>query len=364
MQQRYFNIWMALQLFFFSAGNVLAMQSGEQVISNDKIWSMEKNDLAKEDTIENRYWLEGEFEGVIAEAGGQTLAVLNPEKSAQWIVVFDKPAISSELAQQAPQLQQAGALPARAALLRQEIAMEQHQAINFWQANNQITQVNAQFDLLLNGVAVEASGEQAAEIADQPGVAAVYPDYVLQINLADSVPLIGAEDVWEILDADGVPITGRDVHVAVIDTGIEYTHPAFGSCSGLNIGIDCRVIDGYDFVNNDNDPLDDHYHGTHVAGIIAGNDASITGVAPEALIYAYKVCNSSGSCQSSAVIAGLEQAADPNGDGDPSDHVDVANLSLGGSGGPDDPRLSHKKFTLFNIDTKLSGQSTNLSITA
>src|SRR5207248_7841034 len=93
----------------------------------------------------------------------------------------------------------------------------------------------------------------------------------------------------------------------------------------------------YDFVNKDNDPMDDHFHGTHVAGIVAGNSSTLLGVAPEASLIAFKVLSASGSGSDSDVLAAVERTVDPNGDGDTSDRVDVANLSLGGSGGPDDP---------------------------
>ena len=78
--------------------------------------------------------------------------------------------------------------------------------------------------------------------------------------------------------------TGTSVAVAVIDTGIDYTHPDLAG----------RFIGGWDFVNNDGDPMDDHGHGTHVAGTIAalinnptGDPAAeegVAGIAPNALI--------------------------------------------------------------------------------
>ena len=122
----------------------------------------------------------------------------------------------------------------------------------------------------------------------------------------------------------------RGIRVAVIDTGIDYTHTAFGVCTGVNSGGACRVVGGHDFVNMDADPMDDNRHGTHVAGIIGGNDLNIKGVAPQVTLYAYKACNTLGKCDDSDVIAALEKAVDPNGDGYPTDHVDVGNLSLGG----------------------------------
>jgi subtilisin family serine protease len=327
------NGWMMLAVLLSASGVSSAQADGTIAVKEDG-----KADRrivrTQADKAQNRHWAEGDFEGVLADTGdGQTLAVLNPDKSAKWIVVFDRPAISKELKKRSVHLQQDWAA---AGALRQEIAQEHKQAIDDWKANRLITKVNARFDMLINGVAVEATGEQIEEIAKQSGVAAVHPDYMMQINLADSVPLIGAPDVWAMNDADGNPVTGSGIRVAVIDTGIDYTHSAVGSCTALNTGATCRVIGGYDFANSDADPKDDNNHGTHVAGIIAGSDATITGVAPEASLYAYKVCNSGGSCQTSHIIAALERAADPDGDANPADHVNAANLSLGGPGGPTD----------------------------
>ena len=80
--------------------------------------------------------------------------------------------------------------------------------------------------------------------------------------------------------------TGKNVKVAIVDTGIDYTHPDLGGCFGKA----CKVQIGYDFVNNDEDPMDDNGHGTHVAATAAGNGV-LKGVAPDAIIYSYKVCD-------------------------------------------------------------------------
>jgi minor extracellular serine protease Vpr len=92
------------------------------------------------------------------------------------------------------------------------------------------------------------------------------------------------KDVWQMKDGKGNPLSGKGIVVAVIDTGVDYTHPDLGGC----IGPSCKVIGGYDFGDNDNDPMDQVTHGTLVAGTIAANGA-IKGVAPQASLLAYKV---------------------------------------------------------------------------
>lgn len=157
---------------------------------------------------------------------------------------------------------------------------------------------------------------------------------------------------------------GRGVRVGVVDTGIDYNHKMLGG-SGREEDYkanDPRRVDGefptsrirggYDFVGADYDagadeewkrlpepdadPLDESGHGTHVAGTIAGvgdGEETYSGVAPEAELYALKVFGKKGSTNDSIVIAALEYAADPNGDLDPADSLDIVNLSLGGGYG-------------------------------
>jgi thermitase len=105
--------------------------------------------------------------------------------------------------------------------------------------------------------------------------------------------------------------------VAVIDTGVDYTHP---DLSG-------RVIKGRDFVNLDGDPMDDNGHGTHVAGIIAAkanNSYGIAGVSWKSKILAVKVLNFYGVGYEFEIVQGIVYAANYPG-------VRVINMSLGGA---------------------------------
>ena len=196
-----------------------------------------------------------------------------------------------------------------------------------------------QFTDVFNGLSIDATQDIIEEIKKMPEVKRVVPNYKVNITLMDSVPLINADDVW-LLDEDGNQcatsgkecLTGKGVKIGIIDTGVDYTHEDLGGC----LGASCKVIGGYDFVNNDDDPMDDHGHGTHVAATAAGNGV-LKGVAPDANIYGYKVLNSGGSGYYSWIIGGIERSIDPNQDGDYSDHLDVISLSLGGPGDPDDP---------------------------
>ncbi|MBT3412916.1 MAG: S8 family serine peptidase [Candidatus Jacksonbacteria bacterium] len=108
-------------------------------------------------------------------------------------------------------------------------------------------------------------------------------------------------------------LKGTGIKVAIFDTGIDYNHPDLkGSYAG-----------GYDFVNDDADPMDDNGHGTHVAGIIAAadNNSGAVGVAPNVQIYALKVLDENGTGYASDLVAALEWAM-ANG-------IHITNLSFG-----------------------------------
>ncbi|MBS3089706.1 S8 family serine peptidase [Candidatus Pacearchaeota archaeon] len=128
-----------------------------------------------------------------------------------------------------------------------------------------------------NAILLNISEEEAEKIKSSPYVKRVYPNLHVNALLTSSVPGIHASEVWN-RDSEGNPcatsgkscLTGKGVEVAVIDTGIDYTHPDLGGCFGAG----CKIAGGWDFVNNDSDPMDDDGHGTHVAGIIAAKKES------------------------------------------------------------------------------------------
>ncbi|KAG8791007.1 hypothetical protein FRC12_010397 [Ceratobasidium sp. 428] len=133
-------------------------------------------------------------------------------------------------------------------------------------------------------------------------------------------------------------IFGKGITIGIIDSGIDYTHPALGG----KFGPGNKVAGGYDFVGDaytgsgagnvtqpDDDPLDEcNGHGTHVAGIIGANPSNpynISGVAYEATLRAYRVFGCTGSVSDEIIIAALLRAHN--------DGCDILTLSLGGAAG-------------------------------
>ncbi|WP_394697893.1 disaggregatase related repeat-containing protein [uncultured Methanomethylovorans sp.] len=142
-----------------------------------------------------------------------------------------------------------------------------------------------------------------------------YDDFTLDEVLADEIP-------WGIsrinaTAAQALGFKGSGVKVAVIDSGIDYTHP----------DLKANYLGGYDFYNGDSDPMDDHSHGTHVSGTIAApiNGIGVVGAAPEAKLYGLKVFGSTlpgNNTSYSNIMAGIEWAV--NND------ADVITMSLSG----------------------------------
>jgi len=127
------------------------------------------------------------------------------------------------------------------------------------------------------------------------------------ITLDLSIPLIGADDSW-LLNSAGINLSGAGQTICVLDTGVNYSHVALGGCYGNNDpNSSCKVLGGYDYIGDDNDPFDDNGHGTHVAGIVSSNDSTYSGVAPDSKIIAMKVLDSGGSSESgSDILAAID----------------------------------------------------------
>jgi subtilisin family serine protease len=133
---------------------------------------------------------------------------------------------------------------------------------------------------------------------------------------------ISATGAWDQTKGDA------GVIIAVLDTGVDMKHP----------DIENKIASrGKDFINNDNDATDDHWHGTHVAGIVAAdtnNSLGIAGVAWNCKVLPVKVADKDGMGFYSTLIEGLVWAADQN--------VQVINMSMGGEEAADSLRSAVK----------------------
>jgi parallel beta-helix repeat protein len=154
-----------------------------------------------------------------------------------------------------------------------------------------------------SSLAIEISADVLEQLKNDARIESIQEDAIVRAFLQDSVPMVNATLVLPV-KVNGVNITGNGQTVCVIDTGVNYSHPDLGGCYGNGTDFSCKVIAGYDYVNNDKNPDDDNGHGTHVAGIVAAN-GTIKGVALGASIVAIKVLDSAGEGFTSDLIAGI-----------------------------------------------------------
>lgn len=263
----------------------------------------------------------------------------------------------------------------------QQQAYQRRLLVGQAQVVNSITRnggkVLARLTRALNAVIANADAASLPRLAELATVATIRPVGNYELDLSETVPYIGAAAL------QGGGVDGTGVKVAVLDSGVDYTHrnlggdgtvaayvKAYGSdpADAENKSRDglfptAKVVGGYDFVGEDwpisalapdEDPIDHYGHGTHVADIIAGRsqDGTHVGVAPGASLYAYKVCSAvASSCSGVAILEGLDAAADPDNNGDLSDAVDVINMSLGAAYGQiqDDSALAVQNLVDFGV---------------
>ncbi|WP_176545163.1 S8 family serine peptidase [Bacillus sp. AFS041924] len=229
--------------------------------------------------------------------------------------------------------------------------------------NKNLYKVKRTYKNTLNGVAIDLPANKVKSLLDSKAVKAVWPNNVLKVEPPKATE--SAQDSTKKMETEVFPgvsklhaegFTGKGIKVGVIDTGIDYNHPDLTDAyKGYRAqpGVDPKTISpssvkGWDFVDNDADPMETTYddwkksglaekdsltgstfyteHGTHVSGIIAGRganntDYAVTGVAPDADLYVYRVLGKFGSGSTENVLGGIDKAI--------SDGMDVINLSLG-----------------------------------
>jgi subtilisin family serine protease len=176
----------------------------------------------------------------------------------------------------------------------------------------------------LNGYAAKVPEQGVQGIRNDPRVAFVEQDYVQ--HAADQKLPTGINriegDLSSTKAGNGLDTVNADI--AVLDTGIQKDHPDLNVAGGYNCTSSIRSNYG-----------DGHGHGTHVAGIAAAKDdnTGVVGAAPGARLWAMKVLTDSGIGFTSWIICGIDRVTAMNTDANPDNNIEVANMSLGGSGG-------------------------------
>ncbi|MGD6830624.1 S8 family serine peptidase [Sutcliffiella halmapala] len=225
--------------------------------------------------------------------------------------------------------------------------------------------INREFKNAFNGVSLTIPANKVESLLKSKAVKAVYSNAEVQVEKPASIEAPSTEAAVHGMSAENnflnvnklheEGFTGKGIKIAVLDTGIDYNHPDLSTAyKGYRAqpNVDPKTIDphsvkGWDFVDDDADPMETSYadwvkagkpnpsnngsdyfttHGTHVSGTIVGqgeneSDYSTTGIAPDAELYVYRVLGPGGGGLSDDVVAGIEKAV--------TDGVDIMNLSLG-----------------------------------
>nr|MCR5659057.1 S8 family serine peptidase [Bacteroidales bacterium] len=212
----------------------------------------------------------------------------------------------------------------------------QTEVVNYLTAQSTRGQVNVLHRFwIFNGLSCEATAECIDELSmrhdvrflsldkEQQMISPIEPSQGRgippQSGVQWHVSKVQADRVWNEKN-----IKGRGVVVAILDSGVNYNHPDI--INNMWVWYDDEnqnPVYGWDFINDDSDPMDDNGHGTNVAGITASNGATYQmGIAPNASIMALKVTDSLGNWRDRSSVCSAVEFAVEHG-------ADVLNLSIG-----------------------------------
>lgn len=222
---------------------------------------------------------------------------------------------------------------------RAQLNQQRNEFKRWLRENAKDANITGEFDIALNAVAVQLNGVSLGAIAAAPMVQRVEYQGLYSPaahGLDPDLSLIDAFDAWG--GEGGAATAGIGTKVAIIDSGIDASHPCFGG-TGSNGGTNAKVLDAAVYYNRNNrdgfSPADENGHGTHVAGTVACNfntlatvngvaiPYGVSGVAPAAKLGNFNVFPGSvGNARSEDILNALEDALEKG--------YDVANMSLGG----------------------------------
>ncbi|HEY8472370.1 MAG TPA: S8 family serine peptidase [Natronosporangium sp.] len=282
-------------------------------------------------------------------------APLPHSETGLWIVQLDQPSLAAE---QAP----AGELDVSSAAARDhldQLADQQAEVVEqLSETLGREVEVVRSYRNVLNAVVVAADPAEVADIAELPGVVAVEPDRVYDLNTDVSHEFIGSAAIWDGDTGQELATRGEGTVVGMLDSGINPFHPAFAATDGDGythtnpygeyLGVcdpahpnhdpicNDKLVGAWSFVSGDS-ARDANGHGSHTASTAAGNRHEVTlefgddqftrtvqGVAPRANLVIYRVCVQ--TCPTTSILAGINQAIE--------DGVDVLNYSISGTDAP------------------------------
>ncbi|OAR00661.1 hypothetical protein LLEC1_04829 [Akanthomyces lecanii] len=237
------------------------------------------------------------------------------------------------------------------------------QLVKAVQDRDQDCEIRRQFNSkVFYGVSVQLRNTTLAEyeMGQMPGVTKVWPVAVtkqpIELQTAPQQPGNQRRDnsapwnhiMTQVDKLHAAGFTGKGIKIAVVDSGVNYTHSALGGCFGKG----CRVALGKNFSKDGkmDDPMDCQGHGTTVAGVLAGNDANYVGVAPNATLAAYRVLDCKAKMVEDDLIAGWLKALEDGA------QLIVSSAGWPGSSWSTSPAAAVKTAGLFSVLTPSSGK--------
>ncbi len=239
------------------------------------------------------------------------------------------------------------------------------------------------YDVILNGVSVEMSLEEAQQLAKVPGIRQILPVTLEQPDTDAGPVFIGADGVWNgSADPANLGSLGEGMLVGIIDTGINFDHPSFSDMpedgfvyewTGDYLGVcapagdpayadacNDKLVGAYTYTGEAISPEDSDGHGSHTGSTVAGNyvtfefmgvETTISGVVPHAQIISFDVCDESG-CWGDDSAAAVEQAI--------IDGVDALNYSISGGKSPYTDVVELAFLEAFGADIFVAASGGNL----
>jgi subtilisin family serine protease len=204
------------------------------------------------------------------------------------------------------------------------------------------------YEITQSGIAARLTAEEAASIAQLPGIKSVKKDEIYHLDTYRGPTFIGADTVWNFATPGGTTNRGKGVVVGVLDSGINSAHPSFANDASCGFGpTDPKLLSAVDcsasvagVCTGPNAEAVDSGHGVHTASTAAGNTVTnaatpspnlaapftqMSGVAPCASVRTYKVCPGT-TCPGADIQAGISNAI--------IDGIDVMNFSISGGTSP------------------------------
>lgn len=305
---------------------------------------LERSDLVPEDTS----FTKQHFTAVEPES------VISLERSERYVILFEEPslvAVSKDAAQLDTTSPQSLSYLEKLAKQRNSVMASVESTLG------RSVSIKHVYDVILNGVSVEMSPEEAQQLAKVSGIRQILPVTLEQPDTDAGPTWIGAGGVWDgSADPEDLGSLGEGMLVGIIDTGINFDHPSFSaspsdgytySWTGDYLGVcatdgdpayasacNDKLVGAYTYTDETVSPEDSDGHGSHTASTVAGNyvtfefmgvETTISGVVPHAQIISFDVCDASG-CWGDDSAAAVEQAI--------IDGVDVLNYSISGGQSP------------------------------